>query len=119
MMLTDDDIKYINSLQQKSPYLRRDVDSNYFKRGCCAVKEVIYIDPYGNVLPCPFLHIYLGNLKKESLADILKRSLQYAPFQKYSQKCLAAEDHDFIGLLRKTYKKIDRVPFTLEELINV
>lgn len=115
MMLTNEDVKYISNLQKKSPYIRRDVDSNYFRWGCCAVKEVIYVDPYGNVIPCPFLHIILGNLKKESLADILEKALKYPPFRNYSQKCLASEDQNFLKLMRKSYKRLGFIPFTLQE----
>lgn len=116
MVLSPKDTEYVTKLQRKSPYLRRDIDSNYRQRGCPAVKEVIYVDPYGNVLPCPFLHVYLGNLKKEHLDKVIKRSLKFIPFKKYSRFCLASEDSNFMEVLRKTYKKSGQTPFTLKDL---
>lgn len=115
-LLTKKDVDYVTSLQKESSFIRRDIDSNYFKRGCPAVKEVIYVTPYGDVIPCPFLHIILGNLKKEKLADIIRKGLRVEDFKKYSQKCLAAEDSQFIKKIRLVYRKVKKIPFTVEEL---
>jgi MoaA/NifB/PqqE/SkfB family radical SAM enzyme len=115
-MLTQEDVNYVTRLQRENPYLRRDLDSNYYGRGCPAAKEVIYVDAYGNVLPCPFLHVYLGNLTQKHLSDILDDAQKYPPFGHYSPICLAAEDRSFLNLLQKTYKRVKRVPFTLQDL---
>lgn len=115
-MLTPDDVGFVAGLQKQNPYLRRDLDSNYYGRGCPAVKEVIYVDAYGNVLPCPFLHITLGNLTKSHLRDIISNGLSFGPFAGYSKICLAAEDRNFLNIVQKTYKIVKHMPFTLAEL---
>ena len=93
VLLTISDRKYIKRLQSRSAYLKRDINSNYFKTGCSAVSEVLYIDPYGDVLPCPFLHIVLGNIKKESLKTIRDRALKnFSLFGRYHPLCFASED---------------------------
>ena len=93
VLLTISDRKYIKKLQSRSAYLKRDINSNYFKTGCSAVSEVLYVDPYGDVLPCPFLHIVLGNIKNESLKAIRDRALKKFPlFGRYHPSCFAAED---------------------------
>jgi len=101
---TEDDRKYLEQLQRKYPFLRRDFHSNYVKKGCTAGTEKLYITPYGDVIPCPFIHISFGNIKKEPLADIRARMLRVDDFNTYSQICLAGEDNDFIdAYIRPTY----------------
>lgn len=38
---------------------------------CYALQKSIFIDPYGNVFPCIFIEDVIGNLKTESLQNIL------------------------------------------------
>lgn len=95
-LLTQDDLKYLEQLRKKYPFIRRDVDSNYLKWGCGAVKESLYITPHGDVLACPFIHISLGNIFEEPLAKIRERGLSFKFFNHYHQKCLAGEDRVFI-----------------------
>ena len=96
ILMTDADRKEIDRWREKSVFIRRDMDSNWFHFGCPAVKEVLYITPDGEVLPCPFLHFSLGNVKRESLAKIRRRALKYPLFGKYHQRCLASEDEEFL-----------------------
>lgn len=96
VVLSEADVRYVNKLRKKNPLLRRDIDSNYIKWGCGAVKEVFYITPYGDVFPCPFIHISLGNVLKEPLKKIRKRALKIKCFDHYHKKCLATEDRDFM-----------------------
>lgn len=95
-LLTQDDLNYLQELRKKHSFLRRDVDSNYVEWGCGAVKEALYITPYGDVLACPFIHISLGNIFDESLAAIRARALALDHFKAYRKKCLAGEDREFI-----------------------
>ena len=91
------------------------MDSNWFRFGCPAVKEVLYITPYGEVLPCPFLHLSLGNVKEEPLRKIRTRGLRYKIFREYHQACLASEKKDFT----KNYLKVikgKKPPVCLEEV---
>lgn len=42
--------------------------------GCVAGKGMLYIKPQGDVWPCPFLEIPLGNVRNDSLVDIWNKS---------------------------------------------
>jgi MoaA/NifB/PqqE/SkfB family radical SAM enzyme len=94
--LDDDDRVYFNGLRQRFPHLRRDFDSNYFRMGCSAGTEKLYVTPYGDVIPCPFIHVSFGNVTREPLADIRARMLRLDRLREYNQVCLAGEDKDFI-----------------------
>lgn len=97
-MLSDEDIAYFEKeIRPLYPYFSRNVDFNYNGTcGCPAAKENFYINPWGDVLACPFNHTFFGNLKKESLGDIQKRALKIDWFNRFNPKCLTAEENDFM-----------------------
>jgi hypothetical protein len=95
VLLTDDDLEYLRRLHEKHLHVRTDFEANYFHFGCGAVKERLYLTTSGDVIPCPFLHIRLGNVFREPLASIRRRALQIPAFQGYSRLCLAANDRQF------------------------
>ena len=45
---------------------------------------------------CPYVHIKIGNVKEQSLAEISKKGFSIKHFRNYSPKCLAGEDKDFV-----------------------
>lgn len=96
IILSEDDRIKIHELLMKYKHARTDFDSNFMTRGCGAMNEKLYITPYGDVMPCPFLQIGFGNVLKESLLKIRKRGLSYPVFKGYPKKCLAADHYEFI-----------------------
>ena len=50
----------------------------------------------GEVLPCPFIHIALGNVRRETVAAIRTRSLELAWFRQFYPRCLCGEDPEFM-----------------------
>ncbi len=96
ILLTPEDMAFIHSLTRKYRYLRTDFEANYWHWGCGAIKEILYITPYGEVLPCPFIHISFGNVLREPVSAIRERALECEHFADYIKRCLAAEDKDFI-----------------------
>ncbi|MBI5233295.1 MAG: radical SAM protein [Deltaproteobacteria bacterium] len=106
ILVTDEDMQYIRGIIKQSPYIRTDFEANFVSWGCGALKEILYLTPYGDLLPCPFMHISFGNVLKESVADIRKRGLENRYFKDYHGKCLVAEDKEFIEkYITKTFDK--------------
>ena len=106
ILTTEEERKYVYKLLKKYSHIRRDLDSGYFKWGCGAGKEMLYVTPYGDVLVCPFIQASFGNVKEESLETIRKRALENSIFSEYVSCCLAAEDRNFIKkYLSKTWRK--------------
>ncbi|MEW5719973.1 MAG: radical SAM/SPASM domain-containing protein [Chloroflexota bacterium] len=104
MFLTPDDLAFVENWTRQSRYLRTDFQANLGNYGCGAVKEILYLTPYGDVLACPFLHIALGNIFDQPVATIRARALQNRYFAVYHQKCLASTDEEFIEkYLSKTF----------------
>jgi MoaA/NifB/PqqE/SkfB family radical SAM enzyme len=116
MLIDEEDAKYIRALRQKYPLLRRDIfPTPGLKGGCFAVKQTLYIIPTGDVLPCLLIHSSLGNIFKESLRDIRNKGLSIKSFREHSDKCLAAEDRNFIDhYISRTFGK-NKLPLSYEE----
>ena len=115
ILLTRDDLLYIDELLQKFCYLRTDFQANLGGHGCGAVKEILYITPYADVLACPFVHISLGNCLEEPIALIRERALTNPYFATYHDKCLASTDEEFIEkFLSKTFQA-KRLPLAWNE----
>jgi len=81
--------------------------------GCIAVKGMISITQYGDVLPCPYIHVSLGNVFKEPLKDIIQKGLDIKFFGEYADVCWIAEDQSFINkyIVEKVYDKKLPVPY--------
>ncbi|MEN6440725.1 MAG: radical SAM protein [Syntrophobacter sp.] len=113
-MLNDEDVAYYYQLRKNYPFVVRDLDNNYGKWGCPAVKEVLYITAYGDVCPCPYSHIVLGNVNKEPLEAIRARGLASRWYNHYHSECLTAMDEEFMSIY---YPLIEKNPLiTLDEL---
>jgi MoaA/NifB/PqqE/SkfB family radical SAM enzyme len=95
-LLTEKDSAVLNSLVLREPLVRRDFETNYLKQGCGAAKEKLYITNFGDVIPCPYMHITFGNVRDSSISDIRKRMLDLPAFARYVPNCLVAENRSFI-----------------------
>lgn len=95
LVLRGDDRDYLTMLLDRYPATATDHEPGRNAKGCPAGTEKIYITPYGDVLPCPFIHISFGNVKQDRL-DIIVARMQTVPYFKgYPQICVAAEDRNF------------------------
>lgn len=86
--------------------------SNNGGTGCPGVKEMVNMTPYGDVINCANNHVYLGNVREESLKSIRERSLTESPFGKY-RPCFLTKDEDFMNIYYPLLK--ERGNMTLDE----
>lgn len=121
VMLTEEDSMYLENLKKTHPDIIRDLwnylnpqdELNY---GCPAV-NLFYVNPLGDILPCPYIHTKLGNIREESLKSIIERGFGISYFRNKSNKCLVGENKDFAR------KYLDRDmsilnPIPLDELFD-
>jgi MoaA/NifB/PqqE/SkfB family radical SAM enzyme len=117
VIMRPEDTAYLNRLRAAHSLLRRDMDANFGVRwGCGAVKEAIYLTAYGDILPCPFIHISLGNVLSEPLKTIRERGLQVPYFKKYHRVCLAAEDRDFMAKYAQYTRNRKKFPIKFSDV---
>lgn len=107
VLITPDDAAYLRQKHEQYPVLHRDTFPSYgMDKGCGCVHSTLHITQYGDVLPCVFIHISIGNIFEESLADIIKRGQSIKSFQSYNPLCRSGEDRSFIDkYMTKFYGK--------------
>jgi len=101
------DMDYIRELEKKYNVFTHLTPSYGLNLGCIAVKRMVSITKYGDVMPCPYIHVSLGNFFEEPLKDILNRGMHIKQFGKYVDTCLVAEDRQFIDqyVVKKIYDR--------------
>ena len=107
VLVDKDDMKYMKELEKKYKVFTHLTPAYGLNMGCIAVKGMISITQYGDVMPCPYIHVSLGNFFEEPLKDIIKRGLKIKYFGEHVNTCTIAEDRYFIHnyLEKKIYGK--------------
>jgi MoaA/NifB/PqqE/SkfB family radical SAM enzyme len=107
MLIDEQDAAHMRQVHEQYPALHRDTFPTYgINRGCGCVRSNLHLTQYGDVLPCGFIHIAIGNIFEEKLDDILKRGVSIKHFKEYNPLCLSGEDHKFINkFMTKFYGK--------------
>lgn len=122
ILIDKDDMAYMRDLEKKYNVFTHLTPSYGLNLGCIAVKRMISITKYGDIMPCPYIHVTLGNFFKEPLKDIIERGMNIKYFGEHVDTCLIAEDREFLDKhIKKTYDKPLPVPcsevFTEEDKI--
>jgi len=123
-LVTQDDMAYMRELEKRYAVFTHLTPSYGLDLGCIAVKRMISITQYGDVLPCPYMHLSLGNIFTEPLKDIIARGMNIKFFGKHVNTCLIAESRPFIDkyIAGRIYGKPLPVPwdevFTQSDLTN-
>jgi MoaA/NifB/PqqE/SkfB family radical SAM enzyme len=95
-ILNTEDLAFIQSLTSKyncSTHLSLNC-GHYF--GCLCLKRHLSISASGDLLPCPWIPITLGNIFEEDLATIINRGLEMPWFSyDHQQSCLCGNEDTF------------------------
>lgn len=107
------DMDYLRDLEKKHDVFTHLTPSYGLNLGCIAVKRMVSITKYGDVLPCPYIHVSIGNFFKEPLKKIIERGMNIKYFGEYVDTCLVAEDRKFIDnyIVKNIYGKPLPVPY--------
>lgn len=111
-ILDTKDLEYLNSLSGKYNTSTHLTPNCGYEFGCLCFKRHFSITAYGDVLPCPWIPITIGNVHNERLADIIKRGLSIKWFS-YSNKfsCLSGNcDSDFYKRILPQIEKMHEYP---------
>ncbi len=107
VLVDEADAEYLRQAHEQYPVLHRDTFPSYgMNKGCGCVDSTLHITQYGDVLPCVYVHIALGNIFEEALGDIVKRGQCIRCFKEHNPLCLSGEDRNFINkYMSKFYGK--------------
>lgn len=114
ILITKDDMDYMRALEKQYDVFTHLTPSYGLNLGCIAVKRMVSITKYGDVMPCPYIHVSLGNFFEEPLKDIIQRGMKIKYFKNHIDTCLIAEDRVFINdyEVKKISGKPLPVPYT-------
>ena len=107
-MINQADLDYFKGLQQHYRVFSHLTSAFGMSLGCPAVKGIITITEYGDVLGCQYTNISLGNLREESFKDILKRGASIKWYKEHLNTCPPAMDEEFI---KRTYSNKFPLPW--------
>jgi MoaA/NifB/PqqE/SkfB family radical SAM enzyme len=113
ILVDKDDMDFMRELEKKHHVYTHLTPAYGLDMGCIAVKGMISVTQYGDVLPCPYTHTSIGNIFEEPLKHIIQRGLSIKYFGERVDTCFIAEDREFIGkyLVKRIYNKPLPVPW--------
>ena len=106
-LITPEDEAFLYQAHQEYPVLHRDVWPAYgLDKGCGAVHSTLHITQYGDIMPCVYIHIGIGNVFTGTIEEAIKLGQSIKWFKNYSRLCLSGEDRNFIeNYMAKAYGK--------------
>ncbi len=100
LLVTEQDAALVEGLCQNG-IGQRDIHASLIKTGCAATLEQVYITPYGDVIPCPFIQISLGNIRETPIQKIWATAVQEGLHGHYHGKCWVAQETGFVKALTR------------------
>lgn len=97
ILVTKEDMDHMRELEKKYNVFTHLTPSYGHHFGCIAVKRMISVTKYGDIMPCPYIHTSLGNFFKEPLKKIIERGMNIKYFGRHVDTCLIAEDRHFLA----------------------
>jgi len=112
VLVDEEDLAYEKELEKRYQVFTHLTPAYGLDLGCIAVKRMVSITKYGDVMPCPYIHTSLGNFFEEPLKDIIERGTKIKHFARHTDTCLIAIDRKFIDTYeKKLYGKPLPVPW--------
>lgn len=100
IMVDEEDKAHLIKMRKENKNILRNLwnpfDRDYEAVLGCNTVNRMYITPLGDVLPCPYVHIKIGNVYEQTLEEIRDFGFSIKKFREYSELCLAGEDKDFV-----------------------
>jgi len=95
-LVSMDDINYFKEMEKEHNICTHLTSAYGRDLGCIAVKGMISVTQYGDVMPCPYIHTSIGNVFHEPLKDIIQRGFDIKFFGEWADTCWIAENMSFI-----------------------
>jgi len=116
-ILFDEDFwQEYRKLVNANSHLRADFDVNLNLRiGCPAGFEKIHFSPYGEVTGCSMNPVSFGNIRENSLHDIVDKMRNFYHFAKRSPHCLVAIDGEYIDNYMNFAENFESIPYRVED----
>jgi MoaA/NifB/PqqE/SkfB family radical SAM enzyme len=98
---TKRDVDHLKLLENKYNIFTHMTPSYGQPGRCITVKGINTVNHDGEIIPCPYMDLSIGNVTKESLATIMERGMMNSWLGPYRDECIIGEHKDFIQFHNK------------------
>ena len=95
-VILKEDADYLRELEKKYNVFTHMTPSYGMHQGCITVKGIITVTSTGEIVPCPYMDMSIGNYLKDPLKDILMKGMKNKWLGPQRPDCLIGEDFEFI-----------------------
>lgn len=97
MLVNNEDLAYVKELETRHKIFSHLTPAYGLDLGCTSVKGMVCVTQYGDVMPCQYIFISLGNIFDQPLREIIQKGLSIKWFGEHLSNCPIAHDRNFIG----------------------
>lgn len=101
---TKKDVDHLKLLENKYNIFTHMTPSYGQPGRCITVKGINTVNHDGEIIPCPYMDLSIGNVTKESLSSIMERGMMNSWLGPYRDECIIGEHKDFIHFHNKAVK---------------
>jgi MoaA/NifB/PqqE/SkfB family radical SAM enzyme len=98
---TKKDVDHLKMLENKYNIFTHMTPSYGQPGRCITVKGINTVNHDGEIIPCPYMDLSIGNVTKESLSLIMERGMKNSWLGPYRDECIIGEHKDFIQFHNK------------------
>ena len=98
---TKKDVDHLKMLENKYNIFTHMTPSYGQPGRCITVKGINTVNHDGEIIPCPYMDLSIGNVTKEPLSAILNRGMKNSWLGPYRDECIIGEHKDFIKFHNK------------------
>ena len=99
---TKKDVDHLKLLENKYNIFTHMTPSYGQPGRCITVKGINTVNHDGEIIPCPYMDLSIGNVTKESLGSIMERGMMNSWLGPYRDECIIGENQDFIRFHNKS-----------------
>jgi len=114
-LLTFEDVEKLNRISKKSLYISTHLTNNFFGFGCPAGNAYLGVNATGEIFPCFFIPVSLGNVQEMSLRQAWEKACQSPLFTKKHKMCYAGVSREFICNYLDPIFAFENIPIPIEK----
>jgi MoaA/NifB/PqqE/SkfB family radical SAM enzyme len=99
---TKKDVDHLKLLENKYNIFTHMTPSYGQPGKCITVKGINTVNHDGEIVPCPYMDLSIGNVTKQPLSQILERGMMNSWLGPYRDECIIGENQNFIQFHNKS-----------------
>lgn len=104
-IITKEDADVVRELEKEYPVFTHMTPSYGLYQGCITMKGIVTVTSSGEVEPCPYIHVSMGNIFEEPFKNIIERGMNIKQYGEHRPDCIIGENREFIDLVTEKTKE--------------